>query len=370
MYVNLASERRSFLSLEDTYHMFRCTSLLCVALLSPFFSQYLVCAGDSQNSMDEDSTETISEKALFRGNRGPRGHRGHRGKRGKHGDKGHHGHHGRRGLRGPPGENGLPGPTGPTGATGPIGPQGAKGATGFAGVQGATGPLPTVDQTFVLEEFVSGATGAVDSDIGALGWTYRSNNFEEQTIVTYQPAEQSHPGIVRLYAPAGDQQYDLLLNQSNVEVRSQPIFPDDSFDMTFILRVNNANLSKVRVGLADFPPGTSNGIWFEGTSEGNWIGVNALSDARTETFSLAPFLSGAQEWDTFRILNDANGVTFTITTSDGTVTSVPLGNIPYGVALVPFVEIDTTGITPPSLNDPIDVDYMSIQFPNLDRTGP
>lgn len=350
--------------------MFRCSSLLCVALLSPFFCQSLVYTGDAPNSVGEDSKEITSEKNFLRGNTGPRGHRGHRGKRGKHGDKGHHGHEGTRGPRGPQGENGLPGPTGPTGAEGLVGPKGATGPTGVDGQKGATGPLPTVDQTFILEEFVSGATGTVDSDIGALGWTYRSNDFQEQTIVTYQPAEQSHPGIVRLYAPVGDEQYDLLLNQSNVEVQSQPIFPDDSFDMTFILRVNNSNLSQIRVGLADFPPGTHNGIWFEGTSEGNWIGVNVLSDARTETFSLAPFLSGAQEWDTFRILNDANGVTFTITTSDGTVTSVPIGNIPYGVALVPFVEIDTTGITPPSPNAPIDVDYMSIQFPNLDRTGP
>jgi hypothetical protein len=347
-------------------------SLLCVTLLSPCFSQASLYVAKSPNNGRDDSIETISEKHFLRGSRGPRGHRGHRGKRGKHGDKGHHGHEGRQGPRGPQGENGLPGPTGPSGVEGPLGPPGAKGATGLDGALGATGPLPT--DTFILEEFVSGATGGVGfllANIGALGWDYRSSVFEEEMVVTYQPSEQGHPGIVRLYAPVGNEQYDLLLNQSNEEIPSQPVFPDDSFDMTFILRVNNANLSKIRVGLTDYPPGTSNGIWFEGAPEGNWIGVTAQSDVRTDTPLLAQFLSGAQEWDTFRILNDANGVTFTITTSDGTVTSLPVsGNIPYGVALVPFVEIDTTGITPPSPNAPIDVDYMSIQFPNLDRTGP
>ena len=338
--------------------MLRFFSLLCVSILPLTCGTIFPATSDTGTNLDG-----TLEKGKIRGDHGRRGHRGRHGHRG---ERGHTGFIGRRGEQGPRGATGGQGPMGPTGATGPEGDPGQQGPTGPTG---PIGPLPTPEQTFLLEEFVSGDTNTNRGSIGALGWTYFSSNVEESTSVAYEPSELNHPGILRLFTPESSTTYYLQVNQHYTEESTLPILTNDPFDLTFIVRPRSSaqNLTNIRIGLINEPSQESptNGVWFE-KQESGWVAFSKAGSSFSSVTLTTEF--STEEWDTFRIQRDENGVHFTITTSEGTFSANILDSIvnPNGVPLTLCVQM----ITGDELEEaPVDVDYMCIQFPNLDRTA-
>ena len=330
--------------------MFRMHHLIAAGAIS-LLSVAFFLTGESNDDKEVFSLEQNTQKRFLGGPRGSRGPEGHRGHRGKHGDRGH------RGKRGPEGHRGK---TGHTGATGATGPTGATGATGSAGAAGVTGPLPTANQTFMLEDFVSGSTTADNGTIGALGWSYFFNQTSPGSVA-YQDSEPNHPGILRLQGSSTNTLYYLVLGGLNC------IAANDDFDLSFVVRMNNANVEQVRLGLvAEYESSPTHGIWLEGSPITNqWIGVISNGSSTAATPALGT-LFPVGEWDRFTIQRTSANVVFSLgTPTQAFSATLPTTDIPLGTPLALVVQIDTTDAL--NVQDPVDVDCMYLKFPNLVR---
>lgn len=318
----------------------------------------ICCSFESPDAFASDvqapSQEFFSlEKGLTRGRRGRKGRKGKRGKRGKRGPRGYVGKIGPigpKGRQGPIGIQGPVGPMGPKGATGSAGPSGATGPTGPAGAMGPVGPMgepgPLTDErhTYALEEFVSG--GLTSGTFGALGWSST-----DEAGISYIPAEQDHPGILRMY-PTLTGLSSFYLSPNFVTDTA------DEFDLTFIVRPGNlTGIWSFRVGLGNnLPNAPLSGIYFEKNDSSPYWQI-IIKDGGTSTL-VTNIPVTATSWYNLRIKRTVAGLSFFI---NGTAFDPINGNIPVG-PLNAFVQTDLQ-----NLGFKIDIDYMSIQWPTLSR---
>ena len=308
-------------------------------------------AADTGN---EPSDSFSFEKGLTRGSRGRKGRKGKHGKRGKRGCRGFIGRIGPTGPHGPQGPIGIQGPVGPVGPVGPAGSQGPTGAQGPAGDTGPMGPVgpageagPIVDEshTYALEEFVSG--GINSGTFGALGWSAT-----DEAGITYIPAEQDHPGILRMH-PTATGLSSLFLSSSFVTD------PADDFELRFIVRPGTlVGLTSFRVGLGDYLPNAPiSGIYFEkNLASINWQIITI--DGPTVSTIDSGILFNPTSWYNLKIKRNGTGLSFSI----NGIPFDPLNNDIPSAPLNVFAQADLS-----ALGFSADIDYMSIQWPTLSR---
>lgn len=293
------------------------------------------------------------EKGLTRGRRGRKGRKGKKGKRGKRGPRGFIGRIGPMGPKGRHGPIGIQGPVGPIGPKGAIGSPGPTGPTGPAGIQGPTGPVgpmgepgPLTDEshTYALEEFVSG--GLNSGTFGALGWSST-----DEAGISYIPAEQDHPGILRM-RPTVTGLSSIYLSPNFVTDTA------DDFELRFIIRPGDlTGIWSFRVGFGNnMPNAPLSGIYFEkNLSSSNWQIITL--DGGTNTIDTGIPVT-ATSWYNLRIKRTVTGLSFFI---NGTAFDPLNSDIPAG-PLNAFVQADLQ-----ALGFNVDIDYMSIQWPTLSR---
>lgn len=161
-------------------------------------------------------------------------------------------------------------------------------------------PLGTMD---IIDDFLGGAGSS--GQIGALGW-----NMAGGTATGVQ-SEASHPGILRRDTSASSG--IIAYTRQLVTTAAHPLLGSDSFDLTFVFRLNtNDANTTVRLGLSsDYTTLTpTSGIYLEKVdADTSWFGVTRAT-TQNRTAALAAVDTG---WHKVRIRRiDSATIGFTL----------------------------------------------------------
>lgn len=306
-------------------------------------------------------------KGPFIAYRGSQGYRGKRGKRGERGPRGEKGPDGALGPRGPAGFRGLQGPAcydvgpigntgllGDAGLTGPSGPQGLSGPTG---AKGPIGPIHnfSFDPTspFIFDEFFSG--NATSNTVGSLGWSIPTGSIS--TTLPSSPLS-NHPGVIGLVSSGvtgATGPFDSLLQLSP---SSGSVYLPDPFDVRMVIRVKTLNVPSL---FGFFSEDLLSSLSFvANNTPGSWS-IAWSTNGTPQTQSLQTPVTS--DWVFLRIYRStANGdIRFYI--NNAFVFNLPAAEAPSGACNVTVGSQSTQQNT----NRNIDIDYISIYWPQLNR---
>ena len=197
------------------------------------------------------------------------------------------------------------------------------------------------------DHFASGNTAT--GQVGALGWVTASG-----TVVS-AASESGRPGIYRRETGTTSGTVTSLVTKSIAGV----LFPEDAFDMRWVVRVGGDGAAVVRVGLLltalGNPP--TGGIYFEKLAgDTNWYVVTRHAAAETRTDTTVPVGAG---WHVLRLRRiDATTIGFTV---NGGTEITHTTNIPSGA--VQWVALQLANAT--AVNQTVDIDYFSLAVSGL-----
>jgi hypothetical protein len=241
---------------------------------------------------------------------------------------------------------------GATGSTGPLGEQGAQGAPGGTGPAGTT-LLADVTNPYIWDDFVSGSL-ETQGAIGSLGWTTNGGRL--------RPGEIHHPGIFNL---------ESFVDASTLQLSQNSAFGvltyTNAVEIEMVVRINGtlSDGDNFRIGLMDFSDlANGYGVYFQKDGTGKWEYTIKYPST---------ILSHGQD-----VLVDDNWVKlkfqFTLVGSDISLeAALTKQGVETGYGLFTLEQTFLAGSNlgvyalSPSGTFTIDIDYVSIRWPNLQR---
>jgi hypothetical protein len=208
------------------------------------------------------------------------------------------------------------------------------------------------DTAVVVDDFLTGST--TTGIIGSLGWAFTGGT------VTLIAGEAGHPGLIRRATGTTINTYASLYLRNSVT--TGPFLPVETFDMTWIVRLNTNDAdTTVRVGMGNNIAASSapnHGIYFEKvTAETSWYGVCRANSGEQRTAAIASTSANMVTLRARRI--DASTIGFRINggTEVTQTASIPTTSMDPGVQITNATAADKT----------IDVDFFSLAITGLSR---
>jgi hypothetical protein len=212
-----------------------------------------------------------------------------------------------------------------------------------------------------IDDFMSG--GVSGGTIGALGWTSLGNT----PGVSVQPGVANHPGIIR--RDTGTTATTIATLYLGNSVANGPILGTDMFDVTFIVRVNQADSdTKVRVGLSSRADQdvVADGAYFERLyADTNWFALSRAASVQGSRVDTGVAMGTG--WVVMRVRRiGAGSVGFRIgATVDAMLaaTEIVIASNTPGIVQQPFIHIQNQA----AASKTMDIDYADIKVLGLTR---